>query len=112
MRLFKIFCVLVHHLIELNDLASKFSNNDGNHILDVYKHSDTSSILACIGKISLLKTKIHVHKEEFPENTILEDLLRCIDLFLATPCDNPQMYFASSLEKLLGWFLLIRVDDV
>lgn len=92
----------MHHLIELNDIIT--SNTQSDRILNVYKHSDTTAILNCINKIALLKAKVLMHKDEFPENTVLDDLLRCIELFLSTPCDNPQMYFASSLEKLLGMF--------
>jgi hypothetical protein len=92
----------VHHLIELNRLSQKLTSKEDAEILDVYRHSDTSEVLHSIEEINKLKAKILLHKEEFPENSILDDLLQCIDLFLGTSCDRPQMHFASLLEKLLG----------
>jgi midasin (ATPase involved in ribosome maturation) len=88
-------------VIELNNLTQKLTDRNDDQVLDVYRYSDTSEILNCIEEISKLKIEICAHKEQFPENTILNELLRCIDLFLNTPCDNPQMHFASLLEKLL-----------
>ncbi|KAI6182875.1 Midasin [Aphelenchoides bicaudatus] len=94
-------CFAVHHVIELNELAQNLTIKDNDHVLDVYHYSDSSEVLNCIEEISRLKAKIYVMKEEFPEDTNLNELLRCIDSFLKTPCDSPQMQFASLLEKLL-----------
>lgn len=94
----------MHHVIELNNLSQKLTSRNEDQVLDVYKDSDTSEVLGCIEDISKLKAKILLHREEFPENTILKDLVHCIDLFLTTPCDQPQMYFANLVEKLLGKF--------
>lgn len=95
----------MNHVIALDELSNNLAKKDGGQILDVYKHSDTAEVLNCIEKLSELKSKILLHKEEFPENTILDELLRYIESFVSTPCDYPQMHFAASLEKLLGlWF--------
>jgi hypothetical protein len=100
---------LVHHVNELCNLSNK--PTAPNKILDVYKYSDPAAVLNCVEKISSLRAKILVNKEEFPENTILNELLHSVDLFMNIPCDSPQMYFASSLEKLLGILILVSSNN-
>ncbi|KAI6207833.1 Midasin [Aphelenchoides besseyi] len=91
----------MHHVVELRSLLESFICRNGDQTLDVYRFSDSATVLDCVSKMHQLKQKALEHQLTFPENAILSELLGLIDTFMSLPCDNPQMAFASLLEKLL-----------
>lgn len=75
---------------------------------NLYLEADHYETSRCITAVQQLRKRIQTFHDEFPENNVLMEVLKCIDRFLDAPINVPLMRLASLLEKMIGMCVYLR----
>uniref|UniRef100_F1KPX6 Midasin n=1 Tax=Ascaris suum TaxID=6253 RepID=F1KPX6_ASCSU len=90
--------LIVSHLMVLKNLGESAHER----VIDVYKANSPKELLRCVEAINKLNGRLEALREEWPEMTVIGDILQVSERILKSAATLSQMQLAALLERLLG----------
>uniref|UniRef100_A0A914ZUI6 Midasin n=2 Tax=Parascaris univalens TaxID=6257 RepID=A0A914ZUI6_PARUN len=90
--------LIVSHLVMLKNLGETAHER----VIDVYKANSPKELLRCVEAINKLNGRLETLREEWPEMTVIGDILQVSERILKSVSTLSQMQFAALLERLLS----------